>query len=201
MQQYSAYERALDQADASFLRSTSAPTRILVQPPIKYEQQFDDPFLGAPAATVARLCRYDQAVATAAWQLLVRVPNRCGRLMPIKTVRAAFGQTVDVPEAPQTDAVIATFAGVGSSLVYRAENVVLKARAIEMRAGSTVYRFIAGTAGDEHMLRPPSTLGYDAAYTPGTISSFSLSERDILSGPGHYRVTFYELSLKPAATG
>jgi hypothetical protein len=196
LQQYSAYESSLDALDASFLRSSSAPTRILVQPTASYEQQFQDPFLGAPGATVVRLCRYAQAEATGTWQLLVRVPDRCGALVRIRLVEAAFGESVAVPTAPSGEATIATFSGVGSSLGYRLENALLKAPAIEMRTPSATYRFIAGTEGDLHILRPPSTLGYGAAYGPTTIGSFSLVERDVGSGEGDYWVTFYELRMR-----
>ncbi len=46
LQQYSAYESRLDQLDASFLESTSAPSHMLVQPTTLYYSLVHDPFLG-----------------------------------------------------------------------------------------------------------------------------------------------------------
>ena len=195
LQEYSAYQSSLDQLDASFLRSRAAPTRILVQPLLQDEDIFQDPFLGAPSATVALMCRYDQAAVTSSWQLLQRVTNRCGQLRVIRTVTASFGQAIPVPQAGPRQAVIATFAGVGASLVYRLENLVLKAAPIHMDTPFATYRFIAGTAGDLHILRLPSTLGYSTPYSPPTLSSFSLIERDVLSAHLRYRVTFYAMTV------
>jgi hypothetical protein len=195
LQQYSAYESSLDELDASFLLSADAPTRILVQPMQLYESDFSDPFLGAPAATVTRFCRYRQVGASANWQLLDRVRDRCGGLVPITMLKVAYGETVVVPAAAQGDAVVATFAGVGSSLRYRLENILLKAPEIQLQTPSGTYRFIAGTAPDLHMLRLPSTLGYSTEYCPPNISSFSLIDRN--SSAGHYSVSFYELPMRP----
>ena len=171
LQQYSAYESSLDDLDASFLRSSSAPSRMLVQPTADYWQVFSDPFFGAPSAMLTRMCHYAQAGFTAKWQLLVRVPDRCGQLVRTEKVNVSFGQTVTVPPAPRGTAVIATFSGVGSSIAYRVENFVLKAPAIEMQTPSATYRFISATGDDLHILRWPSTLGYATAFTPPTIGS------------------------------
>jgi len=197
LQQYSAYGQNLDRLEANFLRSASAPTRILVQPPVPFEGIDQDPFFEPPTTNVVTLCRYAQLGASANWQLLTRVPDRCGRLVPIGSHEVGFGQTVAVPVAPPGDAVLARFYGVGSSLLYRAENFVLKARAISMRVPGASYRFIARTGDDLHILRAPATLGYAAAYSPTPISSFTLIERNLLTVGGRYRVSFYELPIAP----
>ena len=107
LQQYSAYEASLDNLDASFLRSGAAPTRMLVQPTKVYlSELLRDPFFGAPSTMVARACHYVQTDFTSRWELLVRVPDRCGQLMHIKTVTATFGQTAPVPSAPSGSAVV-----------------------------------------------------------------------------------------------
>jgi hypothetical protein len=197
LQQYSAYEASLDDLDASFLESRSAPARMLVQPTEDYfSELLHDPFLGAPSTMVARVCHYAQAYFTTGWQLLVHVPDRCGQLVRIKTVTVNFGQKVAVPPARRGSAVIATFSGVGSSIAYRLENFVLKAPAIELQTPSASYRFIAATAGDLHMLRWPVSVGYTAAFTPPTINSFVLHENNIISDGGRYVVTFYELNIR-----
>lgn len=198
LQQYSAYGSSLDHLEANFLRSAAAPRRILVQPPVPFEGIDQDPFFEPPTTNVVTLCRYAQLGASANWQLLTRVPDRCGRLVPIGSHEVGFGQTVAVPVAPAGDAVLARFYGVGSSLLYRAENFVLKARAISMRVPGASYRFIARTGDDLHILRAPATLGYAAAYSPTPISSFTLIERNLLTVGGRYRVSFYELPIAPA---
>jgi len=88
LQQYTAYEPVLDNLDARFLLSDEAPTRILVQPPGVYQAIDQDTYFNAPTADLDLLCRYVQIGATATWQLLARVPNRCGRLRLLGTVRA-----------------------------------------------------------------------------------------------------------------
>lgn len=197
LQQYSAYETSLDNLDASFLRSQNAPTRILAQPATPFEGINQDTYFEAPTADVTLLCRYAQAGATASWQLLVRVPNRCGKLVPLGTVHARFGETIDVPQAPPGDAVVATFHGVGSSLLYRLENLLLKARAIQMTTPNASYRFIAGTAADLHIMRVPSTLSYNPTFAPPQIPFFTLYERNLLTDGGRYRVMFFAMPLAP----
>jgi hypothetical protein len=62
LQQYSAYEASLDNLDASFLSSSAAPTRMLVQPTkVYFSDLLRDPFFGAPSTMVARACHYVQA--------------------------------------------------------------------------------------------------------------------------------------------
>lgn len=196
LQQYTAYEAALDQEESSFLRSTSAPRYILNLPAAECSAS-EDPYFMAPTAQLTTLCHYEQLEASNDWQLLVRVANRCGRLVAIRTMNVGFGSAVTVPTVPPGDAVVASFRGVGSSLVYRAENFLLKAAAIEMQTPGGDYRFVAATAGDLHVLSAPSALGYTASFSPPPISSFSITERDIFSNTGTYRVTFYEMSVKP----
>ncbi len=196
LQQYSAYAASLDNLDAHFLLSDHAPTRILSQPAVPFQGIDQDTYFEAPTADVELLCRYAQVGATATWQLLARVPNRCGPLQPLETVHAKFGQSIAVPRAPRGDAVIATFQGVGSSLLYRLENLVLKARAIQMTVPGASYRFVAATGPDMHIMWAPSTLGYSPQYEPPTIGSFTLYERNLLTDGGRYRVIFYAMSIK-----
>lgn len=201
LQQYTAYRSSLDNLDARFLRSSHAPTRILAEPEGIYHAINQDPYFNAPTADVDLLCRYAQAGATTTWQLLVRVQNRCGRLLPLETIQVRFGQTISVPRAPMGDAIVATFHGVGTSLLYRLENLVLKARAIDMKVPGASWRFVAATSGDLHIMRAPSTLGYNDSYAPPIISSFALYERNLLSDGGRYQVTFYTMKIKALPTG
>jgi hypothetical protein len=198
LQQYSAYEASLDNLDARFLRSAHAPTYILAQPAVPFQGIDQNTYFEAPTADVVMLCRYRQAGATAAWQLLVRVPDRCGKLIHVKTVYARFGQSIAVPKPRSGDAIVATFHGVGSSVLYRLENLVLKARAIQMTVPGTSYRFIAGTGQDLHIMRTTSTLGYNAPYSPPQIDSFTMYERNLFNDGGRYTINFFTMHIAAA---
>jgi len=92
--------------------------------------------------------------------------------------------------------VVAAFHGIGTSLIYRLENLILKARAIQMTVNGASYRFIASTSSDMHIMRTPRSLGYSDPYAPPTIGTFTLYERNLLNDGGRYQVTFYAMSIK-----
>ncbi|HET9058889.1 MAG TPA: hypothetical protein VFN61_03125 [Acidimicrobiales bacterium] len=195
LQQYSAYTSSLDQLNTQFLVSRHAPRFILAQPVVTYEGIDQDPYFESPSADVQTVCHYVQVIASGQWQLLRHSASRCGAPRPLSTVHASFGSSIQVPKAPRNSIVVATFTGVGTSLIYKVENLILKARAIQMTSNVGSYRFIAATAGQEHIMSAPSNLGYDAEYAPPQITDFALYERDLTTNGGRYTVHFYAIAL------
>jgi hypothetical protein len=195
VQAYSAYTTTLDQLDAGFLTSNAAPSRILQQPPVGLDGR--DPFFEPPTTWVTMMCHYRQLDATAQWQILARVPDRCGPLRAIGQVHATFGTPVVVPRAPAGDAVVARFVQLPLSPGYKVSALALKSPVASFVTPAATYRFVIPTAGDLHVLRPAPAIGYSAPYDPTAIPSFDLTGAGVTPGSGRYEVEFYALAVRP----
>jgi len=193
LQSYSAYTPTLDQLDASFLSSGAAPDRILQQASAVVDGRYY--FFEPPTTWVTMMCRYVQVDATGEWQVLRRVPDRCGTLRPIKQVSATFGQKIAVPRAPAGEAVVARFVGLPQPFGYTVSSLALKPPPASIVTSVGSFRFVVPTAGDLHLLRPSSTVGYAPAFDPSNIAWFYLAGGGVRSGAGTYSVIFYALPV------
>ena len=202
LQSYSAYTSYLDNLDASFLSSGRAPERILTRP-----ETIDlrDPFWDPPATLEAMYCHYVQVGVSGQWQVLARVPDRCGQARVIGVAKATFGQPVPVPAA-KGEMEVATFS-LSSPLWARAEGVLLKPPQLQLTTWAqgaskpTTYRFISGTAGDAHVLAVPASLGYSQGFAPPTVVQLQLRGGGWTLGQGAVRVTFFAVPINRQASG
>jgi hypothetical protein len=62
---------------------------------------------------------------------------------------------------------------------------------------SVVYRFVVGTSADPHLLRPASTLGYAAPFSPGAISSIRFEIGSGMTPMTGVSVSFFEMAMAP----
>ena len=197
VQSYSAFTSDLDRRDAAFLGSDRAPQRILVR---RLRSGFDarDLFMDPPAATVAIYCHYAQLALAGPWQVLQRVPDRCGPAVMIGHADARFGQSVDVPKSPGR-MVVASFV-LSTPLLARLEEGVLKPPdtylvAWEGQGKRVTYRFVTGTSVDNHVLSVPVSLGFSAAFVPPSIHKLEISGGGWKAGQGSVEIVFRGLSL------
>ncbi len=197
LQAYSAYTSYLDRLDAAFLASPRAPERILYAPweVVDRRYQFFDP----PATLESMYCDYLELGAPGPAQVLERVPDRCGAPVEVKRLSVPFGVPLSVPSEPGK-MVIATFA-FGAPLAAKAEGVLLKPPTISLTvwmggARPASYRFIPGTAADDHVVSVPPALGYSPAFTPPEIKKLALSGGGWKAGEGKITATFYEIALR-----
>ena len=181
----------------SFLQSDQAPTRILEQIPQGIDSRY--PFFEPPATWVAMVCRYAQLDASAQWQVLRRVPDRCGALRPIKQVDATFGQRVAVPVAPPGHAVVARFVRLPLSISYKVSSILWKPSLTRLATSAGTFRFIVGTAGDLHLLRPSSTTGYSSPFEPASLDWIALDGAGVKPDSGRYQVMFYDVGVAGGA--
>src|SRR5580704_6106952 len=195
LQDYGAYTPSLDQDDVRFLASAQAPQYILRQPTAALDGR--NPTFEPPATQLAIQCRYREVVADAAWQLLVRRPDRCGQPRLLKTVDTGLGRWVGVPTAPEGDAVVATFELPDStwtkfeSLLFKPPNVHLA-----VNGGQEHWRFIAATGPDFHVLREPSTLGFTPYLTPEPTRTLQFSVEGASPNTSGIKIAFYEIPMR-----
>jgi hypothetical protein len=65
------------------------------------------------------------------------------------------------------------------------------------RRAPVTYRFVPGTAGDEHVLSVPAALGYAARFTPTPVHELELSGGGWGTDQGSVTVTFSAVSMAP----
>ena len=201
LQSYSAYTTYLDDLDASFLSSARAPQRLLYRPATI---DMRDPFWDPPASLEAMYCHYEQVGVSEQWQVLARVPDRCGQARVIGVAKATFGQPFAVPAA-KGEMEVATFS-LSSPLWARAEGALLKPPQLQVATSAqgtgkpTTYRFISGTAGDAHVLAVPASLGYSHEFAPPTVVRLQVTGGGWSLGQGAVRVTFFAVPMSQPAS-
>jgi hypothetical protein len=164
LQSYSAYTTALDELDADSLASSHAPQRILFRAgpdPDGRVTSFDE---GMTSRAI--LCRYRQIYADSTMAVLALGPNRCTQPVLIKTVHAAWGQTVPVPPPTSSHSIISVrIAGVDIDGLESLESFFYKpaARFVSINGGAP-QRLVPGTATDGLPLRASPRMDFTPPF-------------------------------------
>jgi hypothetical protein len=196
LQAYSAYTSYLDHLDAAFLSSSRAPAHILYRPDTVSGR---NPAWDPPTTVEAMYCHYVEASVSDNWLVLARVADRCQPPRLIGRAKAHFGEMVTVPSVPG-QMVVATFS-LSTPLAATVEGLLLKPPPVDLttrdgRGASFSYNFVAGTAGDDHVLELPTSLGYSPAFTPSAVRRLYFSGGGWAPGQGRVDVSFYAVTLR-----
>jgi hypothetical protein len=144
-----------------------------------------NPAFESPAMMRSMLCHYSELFRPSHWQVLERVPNRCGPASQILVVRARYGESIAIPDPPDDrSAVVAEIEGLGvdgleslRTLLYRAEP-----RYIRIEDGPN-WRIVPGTASDGLILRVPDDGDFPAPFAGEAPRSFSALKGDVAEQP------------------
>lgn len=166
-QNYSAYTARLDGINSEALLSPEGPERLLrenvgVVYPEFPTRGIDGRFPGWDPPEQARtsLCNFAIVRASERWQVLARVPDRCGGPRPLGAVEASPGEAVEVPAPGPHEVVWARIDGVEVDGLERLLAFVSHARTRHAIVnGERSYRLIPGTAADGLMLRSSNGIG------------------------------------------
>jgi hypothetical protein len=161
-QPYVAWTEELDRRNAEALGSARAPERILRRAanPLGRFPGFE-----SPAAMIEMLCRYELLRAQGEWQVLGRVPNRCGPPRPIGSAEGTYGEPIPVPKAAPDDLVFARVDGVQVSGLERLEALLHRAEARQVSFdGGRPYVFIPAAAENGLILRAPAAIDYPGEF-------------------------------------
>ena len=133
-QDYSAYTPALDRLNAAAAESPSGPERILRENPLLVFPEFptaelDNRYPGwdPPEQQRAVLCNFVPVQTSERWQVLSRIPDRCGDPRSLGTVEASSGETVAVPRPRPGEVVFARIGGAGVSGLERVTTLLTHA--------------------------------------------------------------------------
>jgi hypothetical protein len=187
-----AWTQSLDAANAGLLASPRAPERILRQ----YEPvRLDDttPQLDSPGYFFSLLCNYAEEHATADWQVVGKVPNRCSAPEAISSIHAHGGDTVTVPAARSDDELVYARFHADRPLIDPRALLLKPSRnpELELNGNHIQYRVNLATAQNPVVLRGPGNLGFRTRYGPLDASTIKLT------GVPGYRVDFYRVRMRP----
>jgi len=168
-QSYQAYTSYLDEMNAALLRSAERPERILRKyesrtiagRTVAYAVDRRNYWFESPAATLERLCRYREVIASQAWQVLADTGHGCGAVTSISRVTVALGETVPVPAAPSPDSfVLARVLGLDAGLPGKLRVLAWRAPKSFVIVDGLRYRLVPATAEDGLVLAvPPAAQG------------------------------------------
>lgn len=160
-QNYTAYTEGLDRLNAEAVEDPAGPERILRENPLLVFPEFptrdlDGRFIGwdPPAQARAVLCNFAPLHTTRRWQVLGRIPERCGEPQLITVAEASEGEIVPVPAPRRGEAVFARVDGAGVGGLERISTLLFRARVRWMDVDEArSYRLIPETARDGLLLR------------------------------------------------
>lgn len=198
-QAYAAYTRRLDRLNARALSSARAPERIL-----RNTRTIDERLgtIDPPAASLAMLCRYVQLSASPTWQVLRAVSPRCGPTGRVRSVRAAWGEAVNVPKpTAANNLVFVRIHGTEPNGLERIRTLLYRSRERHLVIdGMRPFRLIPGTAADGGVLTVPRAGDYDAPYQMSSDARTLAITKDGGGRSQHrdLRLDFYETTLRGA---
>jgi hypothetical protein len=160
-QNYSAYTSELDDLNAEAVADQAGPERVLRENPLLVLPEFptrglDSRFWGwdPPRQQLAVLCNFAPVHTTRRWQVLGRIPNRCGKPRMVRTVAASEGEAVSVPTPAAGEIVLARIHGAGIRGLERLTTLLFHARVRRLVVdGNRSYRLVPETAADGLLLR------------------------------------------------
>ncbi len=170
-QNYSAYTSALDRLNSNALRSSQGPRRILRGDPriaaLRVVPSIDGRFApwDPPEQAIAMLCNYVSLQTTANWQVLGKVPDRCGPPRLIDSIHTQYGQTVRIPPADTGTLLFARISGAAVSGLERFQSFLYHAglRYIVVN-GWARFRLIPGTAADGLIMDASPRVDYPVPF-------------------------------------
>jgi hypothetical protein len=197
MQHYVAYTPALDRLNAEALADDRrAPERILRVP---REYRLTD----SPQAVLATLCHYREQYASEGWQVLERVPNRCGPVQPLSTVRVEPDRLAPVPEPGPDEAILFTVEGLELGPLERLRSLLWKPRPRYLVLSGGAVQVGPEMASVPTLVRAGSAADYPGApLTSGTPEVGGMITTDGVTGPAKplpraLTVRFFKVRVGP----
>lgn len=196
LQEYSAYTPYLDQLNADFIASENGPQRILRPPSSAIGSQV--PGFESPDAVVSLICHYAQLASSSSWQVLGRIPDRCGAMHEISVVHARIGQTIRVPQPTRPDeAIVARLTAIPLPLTNAPLSLLFKTSSTNMvvNGDNVPNRFLVATASQPHLMIQPGDLRYSCPFSYQPINRFSLVGGGDSPGTTGVVVSFYSMPV------
>jgi hypothetical protein len=206
-QNYSAYTADLDRLNAEEVEDPSGPQLILRENPAGIDpltgtRSFEGrhPAWDPPAQNLAVVCNFAPLETTENWQVLARIPNRCGKPELTSSKDGGPGTVVSVPQAGPGEIVFVRIHGVAVSGLEELRSLLWRPgyRFAILNDGAATYRIVPGTAMDGLMVSRDPDLD-----SPGAFAQIPAVQDIRLEGvSGTFRYDFYRVRVRtPALRG
>jgi hypothetical protein len=188
-QEYTAYTAELDELNADFLTGPRAPERILTQ---HISIDLRNPDWESPKVTVALACHYREEVGGGQWQVLRRVPNRCGPEQTLAVVKARVGDTVPIPETEGRDVlVVARISGLDSSVLYGLRSTLWRAPEVYAHLDRRRrWRIVPGTAANGLVVRATPKFKFSDPFAFESSTFIRISQQEGIGLSSHLSIEF-----------
>lgn len=202
-QNYVAYDQKLDELNAEAAEDPDGTQVILRENPGGQlpwgarSQENRLPAWDPPAQNLATACNFVPIQTTPVWQVLERVPDRCGKPEEISALTAQSDQVVQVPQAGRNEIVVMKLSGVEIEGFEKLKSLLWKAplRAATLDEGLVNYRILPGTSGDGMVVSAaPRIAGHGAFEQLPRLKTIQIEGVDRQIG-----FTFYRVKVKPRA--
>jgi hypothetical protein len=201
-QNYSAYTSSLDRLNSEAVEDPDGPERILRDDTQVVVPEFpgldlDDRFPGwdPPEQARAILCNFAPLYTDELWQVLGRVPDRCGAPHAVGSVTAAAGAAVQVPSPGPGEVVFARIGGAGVSGLERLQTFLFHAGSRHIVVNGTArLRLVPETAGDGLLMRAGTGVAEPGPFSPIPEATTIAVE----GGADRLTYDFYEMRVSPA---
>lgn len=213
-QPYVAWTPELDEQNAEVAASPDGPERILRQDLNALGRY---PGYESPAAMMELLCNFEPLRTTPSWQVLGRIPDRCGEPRPLGDATGTYSAPIPVPEPPPNSVVFGRVNGVrvsgreqAKTFLERAWHRQVSFDTVTDAPASTLrtppydgrYVFIPGTAEDGLLLRaaPGVDFPFPFALAPDAEAvTFYLDRSDEPHDPIQDPITieYFSMPVKP----
>jgi hypothetical protein len=202
-QNYQDYTQKLDRLNAASVEDVeNGPQVLLRQTPAGTVETGGRPgFLGhqsawePPEQTFAAFCNFVPTLNEGEWQVLSRIPDRCGEPKFDSSVTVGAGQTFKIPQAGNNEIVLMRMHGAKieglekiASLFWRPSE-----RRVVVNDGQYTYRLQPDTTEDPMIVAVDRTLGHG----PELPELPQLRNMQVNGASGPFTVDFYRVKVKP----
>jgi hypothetical protein len=204
-QNYVAYTSKLDRLNAAAIEDPGGPQVILRNNPggllpLGGARSFEarQPAWDPPEQGFATVCNFTPTVTAGTWQVLSRIPDRCGEQQPAGQVSAQPGKTVTVPQAGRNELVLlrlngVAIEGIGEKLMTQLWRPA--ERFASLNDGLVSYRLVPGTAADGLIVsRGPTLDGSDGFEQLPEVKNMKVEGVDRT-----LEFDFYRVKVRPQA--
>jgi hypothetical protein len=199
LQTYTAYTTALDDLDAAgYADARTGPDRVVRELGQTIDRR--NPVWESPAAMLSLLCHFAEIGRDGPWQVLARIPDRCGRPRVIADVDSTHPNPITLPAPPPGMVVLAEVHGLQVRGLERLRTLFGRAsiRTLTIN-GSASFRVVPDTLTDGLILDVPTAADYAAPFKL-SLSARTLSA-SIAGKPAAFSVTLIGVPIRPARGG
>lgn len=161
-QAYSAYTPYLDHQDADLLAGADAPDRILwlTSPDLGLSIDGRSFWFDSPIAKIEMLCRYLPLATAPTWQVLGRVPDRCGSPVVMGHATGVAGEPISVPTGLPPGILTVRISGMAKDPLSQLITLAYRSPPWWLKEGDSVYRIPPGINGEPTILATTTDVGY-----------------------------------------